>query len=235
MRDSSRIYRRISAQGGGGASIEIAWPDIGWRRPPTRRAGAPRSRPAAGRRRARARGRRAGRRPADARAPPGARAPGARARRAGARATASIGARVDDLPLGRGRQRVAPLPAHDHAASAAPARPIGSRMLPRDGARAADDLGQVALLAGRRLQRRAQRQPDVVAARGQDHAAGPVVEAVAEPSLAPIVAGAGALGKARDQRVGQRAALARVQRVRRHARGLVDGDQVRVGVQHRQR
>ena len=43
------------------------------------------------------------------------------------------------------------------------------------------------------------------------------------------------LGKARDQRVGQRAALARVQRMRRDAGRLVDGDQVRIGVQDRQR
>jgi hypothetical protein len=102
-----------------------------------------------------------------------------------------------------------------------------------DGGEFAVNLGEVDLFAARGGQGLAQAVPRFAAARGQQYARRAHVQAVAKAALARVGRGGRALGKTRHQRACGRGAIARPQGMTSDARGLVDGHEIAVLVEHR--
>lgn len=102
---------------------------------------------------------------------------------------------------------------------------IGER---RGCAESALDQRNVALADGAFVQRIAQSLKRVLVARREQQPGRLRVDAVHEARLSPTVTDAGHLGEPRDQSVGDRAELIGTQRMARHARILVNDDELRV-------
>lgn len=137
----------------------------------------------------------------------------------------------DDGPFGGGRAWLAPTPAHpDHPSASSSPPDLG--IDPSHIRWGAPDLAQVALLAIFAAERPAQARPDVGRSGGDQHATGGRIQTVGQAPFAGIPGGSRAAREAGHDAIGHRPALAGSQRMRRHAGGLIDRDQLVVLIEH---